>query len=48
MRAPPQSAPRLIAVHLGVIKPCIYDHLADGSFKVEIARPFPFTQTVKA
>ena len=26
----------------------IYDHLADGSFKPEIARTFPFTKSIKA
>ena len=31
-----------------VMKRYIYDHLADGSFKPEIARTFPFDQTVEA
>ncbi len=30
------------------MKKYIYDHLADGSFKPEIARTFPFDQTVEA
>jgi NADPH:quinone reductase-like Zn-dependent oxidoreductase len=30
------------------MKKCIYDRLADGSFKPEIARTFPFDQTVEA
>lgn len=30
------------------MKTYIYDHLADGSFKPEIARTFPFDQTVEA
>ena len=31
-----------------VMKKYIYDHLADGSFKPEIARTFPFDQSVEA
>ena len=31
-----------------VMKRYIYDHLSDGSFKPEIARTFPFAQTVEA
>jgi NADPH:quinone reductase-like Zn-dependent oxidoreductase len=31
-----------------IMKKYIYDHLADGSFKPEIARTFPFDQTVEA
>jgi threonine dehydrogenase-like Zn-dependent dehydrogenase len=31
-----------------VMKKYIYDHLADGSFKPEIARTFPFHQSVEA
>jgi NADPH:quinone reductase len=30
------------------MKRFIYDHLADGSFKPEIARIFPFAQTIEA
>jgi NADPH:quinone reductase-like Zn-dependent oxidoreductase len=30
------------------MKKYIYDHLADGSFRPEIARTFPFDQTVEA
>jgi NADPH:quinone reductase-like Zn-dependent oxidoreductase len=30
------------------MKKYIYDHLADGSFKPEVARAFPFDQTVEA
>ena len=30
------------------MKQYIYDHLADGSLKPEIARTFPFEQTVEA
>ena len=30
------------------MKKYIYDHLADGSFKPEIARTFPFDQSVDA
>lgn len=32
----------------GAMKKYIYDHLADGSFKPEIARTFPFDQAVEA
>jgi NADPH2:quinone reductase len=31
-----------------MMKKYIYDHLADGSFKPEIARTFSFVQTVEA
>ena len=31
-----------------LMKKYIYDHLADGSFKPEIARTFPFAQSVEA
>ena len=31
-----------------VMKKYIYDHLADGSFRPEIARTFAFEQTVEA
>jgi len=30
------------------MKKYIYDHLADGFFKPEIAQTFPFAQTVEA
>jgi NADPH:quinone reductase-like Zn-dependent oxidoreductase len=30
------------------MKRYIYDHLADGSFKPEIARIFPFAETIDA